>query len=66
MTALPLALLMPLLFWDGGVETAPALTKAGIRQIAVPPGPSGAVEAVEVPEQPIEVQSFDPQSAVRR
>lgn len=61
MTALPLALFMPLLFWDGGVETAPALTKAGIRQIAVPPERAQEWKS----QQAIEVQPFDPKSAVK-
>lgn len=32
-----LALLLPLLFWQGGIETAPALKQAGIERIAVVP-----------------------------
>ncbi|HQR31759.1 MAG TPA: hypothetical protein PLK30_03410 [Blastocatellia bacterium] len=32
-----LALLLPLLFWQGGLETAPALKQAGIERIAVTP-----------------------------
>jgi hypothetical protein len=63
-TALPLALLMPLLFWDGGGETAPALAKAGIRRIAVPPDrlEQWKQQASSL-GQPIEAVSFDPQSA---
>ena len=61
MTVLPLALLMPVLFWDGGVETAPSLTKAGIQQIAVPPA---RVDQWKT-QQAIEIQPFDPQSAVK-
>ena len=66
MTALPLALLMPVLFWDGGVETAPALAKAGIQQIAVPPDHVEQWKAQQsAAGQRIEVQSFDPRSAVK-
>ena len=61
MTTIPLALLMPLLFWDGGVETAPALTKAGLHQVAVPPGRAPQWKT----QQAIEIQPFDPQSAVK-
>ncbi len=61
MTSLPLALLMPLLFWEGGIDTAPSLTKAGIHVIAVPPGHSEEWKA----QQSIEIQSFDPQAAVK-
>jgi hypothetical protein len=32
-----LAMLLPLLFWQGGIETAPALKQAGIERIAVAP-----------------------------
>lgn len=32
-----LALLLPLLFWQGGIETAPALKQAGIERIAAAP-----------------------------
>jgi hypothetical protein len=60
-TAVPLALLMPLLFWDGGVETAAALTKAGVHRIAVP---REHAEQWRI-EQAIEIQTFDPQTAVK-
>ncbi len=64
MTALPLALLMPLLFWDGGGETASTLAKVGIRQIAVPPAQLEQWKqlASSLP-QPIDVLAFDPQNA---
>ncbi len=60
MTALPLALLMPLLFWDGSVESAPALTKEGLHQIAVPPQQAERWKT----QQAIEIQPFDRLSAV--
>ena len=61
MTALPLALVIPLLFWEGGVETAPNLTKAGIQQIAVPREHADQWKT----QRTIEIQPFDPQNAVK-
>jgi hypothetical protein len=60
-TALPLAVLIPLLFWDGGVETAPALTKAGIQQIAVLPEHADQWRT----QLAIEIKPFNPQGAVK-
>jgi len=52
---------MPLLFWEGGVETAPVLTKAGIHRIAVPAENSEQWKT----QQTVEAQPFDPSSAVK-
>ncbi|MGH9801478.1 MAG: hypothetical protein ACRD82_14025, partial [Blastocatellia bacterium] len=37
-----LALILPLIFWQGGIETAPALKQAGIERIAVAPDKADA------------------------
>ena len=52
---------MPLLFWDGGIDTAPTLAKGGLHQIAVPPEHAEQWKT----QQAIEIQPFDPQSAVK-
>ena len=66
MTTLPLALLMPLLFWEGGIDSAPALAKAGIQRIAVPPDHVQQWKTQQsAVGRTIEIRLFDPQSAVR-
>ncbi|MFN0123245.1 MAG: hypothetical protein ACKV2V_22305 [Blastocatellia bacterium] len=42
MRELLIAALLPVLFWTAGIETAPQLRAAGIKQIAVPPEQLGA------------------------
>jgi hypothetical protein len=58
---LALALLLPVLFWDKGPETADQLKQAGITQIAVP-------QALEAPWKSVagfSIRVADPQSAVK-
>ena len=38
MNALLFLLALPLLYWQGGVESAPALREAGVERLCVPPG----------------------------
>jgi hypothetical protein len=42
MSSLLFLLALPLLYWQGGTESAPALRKAGVERLCVPPGMAGA------------------------
>lgn len=56
---LVLAAALPILFWNGGPDTAPMLRDAGIERIAVPAARAGGWGAG------ISVEAFDPAKAVK-
>jgi hypothetical protein len=51
-----LAAALPLLFWDGGPSTAPALHQAGIERVAVPAFEAGSWNGMAV--QPVDLKSL--------
>jgi hypothetical protein len=60
-TSLALAALLPVLFWDGGPDTAAALRQAGIQRIAVPAGALAKWKSVDG----LAAETADPQAAVK-
>lgn len=54
MKSLALLLALPLLYWQQGIETAPALKAAGIERLAVPPAQAAAWREAGFAAEPVE------------